>query len=83
MRQNRYLRRADARKLAAMRRATTAAESRYGIGGVAKQGHHVPKPVTLAPLPWDDVKPHFYSPDGQAMGDCRICGHGRAAGWHR
>lgn len=25
-----------------------------------------------------DITPHAYSPDYQAMGDCRICGHTRA-----
>jgi hypothetical protein len=28
------------------------------------------------------VQPHAYSPDAQAMGDCRVCGHSRAKPWH-
>jgi hypothetical protein len=28
------------------------------------------------------VQPHAYSPDAQAMGDCRGCGHSRAKPWH-
>lgn len=23
-----------------------------------------------------EIKPHFYLPDYQAQGDCRVCGHG-------
>lgn len=28
------------------------------------------------------IKPHIYSPDYQAMGDCRVCGHGQDKPWH-
>jgi hypothetical protein len=28
------------------------------------------------------IKPHLYSPDYQAMGDCRVCGHGQRVSWH-
>lgn len=29
-----------------------------------------------------EIKPHHYSPDYQAMGDCRVCGHGQKVPWH-
>lgn len=35
--------------------------------------------------PDGDIKPHLYSPDHQAMGDCRVCGHNDPSmklGWH-
>jgi hypothetical protein len=28
------------------------------------------------------VEPHIYSPDYQAMGDCRVCGHAHNKPWH-
>lgn len=28
------------------------------------------------------IKPHIYSPDYQAMGDCRVCGHCQEKPWH-
>jgi hypothetical protein len=28
------------------------------------------------------VVDHYYSPDYQAMGDCRVCGHHQAVPWH-
>ncbi|MEY9493710.1 hypothetical protein [Bradyrhizobium elkanii] len=28
------------------------------------------------------IQLHLYSPDLQAMGDCRVCGHGRDKPWH-
>ena len=28
------------------------------------------------------IKPHLYFPDYQAMGDCRICGHDAKKPWH-
>jgi hypothetical protein len=31
----------------------------------------------------DAIKPHLYSPDYQAQGDCRVCGHGPEASWHK
>jgi hypothetical protein len=31
----------------------------------------------------DEIQPHTYSPDYQAMGDCRVCGHGPDATAHR
>ncbi|MFO1209714.1 MAG: hypothetical protein U1E40_10885 [Amaricoccus sp.] len=30
----------------------------------------------------DELKPHHYSPDYQAMGDCRVCGRTRDAWPH-
>ncbi len=31
----------------------------------------------------DDIPVHVYSPDAQAMGDCRVCGHDGRQPWHR
>lgn len=30
----------------------------------------------------DRILPHLYMPDYQAMGDCRVCGHGLDKPWH-
>lgn len=32
--------------------------------------------------PWTEIVPHIYSPDYQAMGDCRVCGHEQNQPWH-
>lgn len=32
--------------------------------------------------PFAKITPHLYSPDFQAMGDCRVCGHGPDKPWH-
>lgn len=29
-----------------------------------------------------EIEPHYYHPDLQAQGDCRVCGHGADAPWH-
>ncbi len=44
----------------------------------------VTEPVTqTGPVPFSPIEPHIYSPDYQAMGDCRVCGHGPEKPWHR
>lgn len=35
-----------------------------------------------AAAPVTGIQPHIYSPDYQAMGDCRVCGHERDKPWH-
>jgi len=32
--------------------------------------------------PGNEITPHIYSPDYQAMGDCRVCGHQQDKPWH-
>lgn len=39
-----------------------------------QRGHHPHCPASSA-APEEGMKPHFYVPDYQAMGDCRVCGH--------
>lgn len=41
------------KKLRLMRQALADATQRYTIGGQPKSTARKPKPVTLAPLPWD------------------------------
>lgn len=41
------------RKREMMRRAKTAAENRYSIGGQLKRRDKMPRPVTLPKMPWD------------------------------
>jgi hypothetical protein len=43
----------EKRKLAMMRQALSR-NNRFNIGGIAKEGHHAPKPITLPKLPWSD-----------------------------
>lgn len=43
----------DQKKLRLMRQALAAATSAYTIGGQPKKTARRPKPVTLAPMPWD------------------------------
>jgi hypothetical protein len=41
------------------------------------------KEVREVVIPIQQIEPHIYSPDYQAMGDCRVCGHGQDKPWHR
>lgn len=43
----------DQKKLRLMRQALADATSSYTIGGQPKKTARRPKPVTLAPMPWD------------------------------
>ncbi len=37
----------------------------------------------VQPVAFQKIEPHIYSPDYQAMGDCRICGHDSEKPWHQ
>lgn len=50
------------RTLMRIRQATSAASSRYSIGGVKKEGHFAPRPITLPKMPWDDEKSPIQPP---------------------
>lgn len=48
--------------------------------GDTQSGESLPASAAMGPSagaePFEPVQPHVYSPDYQAMGDCRVCGHG-------
>ena len=59
--------------------AVVMAARGYMVHGSDKKGTHgtiLRKALAAldAPPEGDEVKPHLYSPDYQAMGDCRTCG---------
>lgn len=48
-----------------------------------REGEDWKKFASMAlPSTQGEIKPHLYSPDYQAMGDCRVCGHDRDKPWH-
>ena len=42
------------RRVTLLRSAKTKANYKHGMGGLPKGDGHKPRPITLAPLPWDE-----------------------------